>query len=317
MRPRSGREPGRRRDRPTRYLRIGWGPSSRRWIGLARECQLSGVIPVCMIRPARGSWPYRSGPRAPADRRHRRPAVPEQAPVDQRGDAADGPASGVPVLVEFWDFCRVNSLRTLPYVAAWHERYAADGLRVIGVHSRAASRRRDDADAVRAAVARLGIEHPVVDRRRARAVDALRQPRLARALPVRTSRARLHDYHYGEGAYDETERAIQELLGVEREPLAPAAARGRARRAARGADRRTRPARTPGPTRRAGCGPCLDGDGRAARQRRASSPVDAPRRLPLVEHERHTAGVLELEVGEGVTCHATCFTPGVAPESAG
>ncbi len=34
-------------------------------------------------------------------------------------------------------------------------------------------------------------------------------------------RARLFDYHYGEGAYVETELAIQELLGVEREPLEP------------------------------------------------------------------------------------------------
>ena len=42
---------------------------------------------------------------------------------------------GRPVLVEFWDFCRVNSLRTLPYLSAWHERYAADGLRVIGIHT--------------------------------------------------------------------------------------------------------------------------------------------------------------------------------------
>ena len=38
--------------------------------------------------------------------------------------------SGRPVLIEFWDFCRPNSMRTLPYVQAWHERYAADGLRV-------------------------------------------------------------------------------------------------------------------------------------------------------------------------------------------
>jgi hypothetical protein len=30
---------------------------------------------------------------------------------------------GRPVLVEFWDFCRVNSLRTLPYLKAWHERW--------------------------------------------------------------------------------------------------------------------------------------------------------------------------------------------------
>jgi hypothetical protein len=30
-----------------------------------------------------------------------------------------------------------------------------------------------------------------------------------------------------------------------------------------------------------------------------------------VQHERHTRGVLELEVGDGVICHATCFTPGM------
>ena len=50
--------------------------------------------------------------------------------------------------------------------------------------------------------------------------------------------ARLFEYHYGEGAYTETELAIQELLGVEREPLAPLRPGGRARRAAGGADRR-------------------------------------------------------------------------------
>ena len=36
------------------------------------------------------------------------------------------------VLVEFWDFARVNSLRTMPYLKAWHERYSDAGLRVIG-----------------------------------------------------------------------------------------------------------------------------------------------------------------------------------------
>ena len=39
------------------------------------------------------------------------------------------------VLVEFWDFARINSLRTLPYLVAWHERYGELGLRVIAVHS--------------------------------------------------------------------------------------------------------------------------------------------------------------------------------------
>src|SRR5215208_3230948 len=61
---------------------------------------------------------------------------------------------GRPVLVEFWDFCRPNSLRTLPYVKAWHERYAADGLRVISVHTPGFPASSDEAE-VRAAVGPL------------------------------------------------------------------------------------------------------------------------------------------------------------------
>src|SRR3954449_2633913 len=66
-----------------------------------------------------------------------------------------------PLLVEFWDFCRPNSLRTLPYVKAWHERYGAAGLRVVGVHCPGFDPGRDDG-AVRDAVARLEIAYPVL-----------------------------------------------------------------------------------------------------------------------------------------------------------
>src|SRR5829696_7516147 len=68
---------------------------------------------------------------------------------------------GRPVLVEFFDVCRPNSRRTLPYVKAWHERYAEAGLRVVSVHAPGFDPSRDE-DAVRAEIARLGIEHPVL-----------------------------------------------------------------------------------------------------------------------------------------------------------
>src|ERR1700730_1301659 len=68
---------------------------------------------------------------------------------------------GRPVLVEFWDFCRPNSLRTLPYLKAWHERYEPAGLRVIGIHAPGFEPSRDP-DAVQVAVARLGVRYPVV-----------------------------------------------------------------------------------------------------------------------------------------------------------
>jgi len=126
---------------------------------------------------------------------------------------------GNPLLVEFWDFARHNSLRTLPYMKAWHERYQADGLQVVGIHSPGFARSRER-QAVQAAVARLGIAYPVLldpDLEMWREYENRGWP--ARYLFDR--RSVLFDYHYGEGAYTETELAIQELLGVTREPLAP------------------------------------------------------------------------------------------------
>jgi hypothetical protein len=114
------------------------------------------------------------------------------------------------VLVEFWDFARVNSLRTLPYVKAWHQRYADAGLRVIGVHSPGYSFGRL-ADNVAYAVARLEIEYPV-------ALDpdyAVWREYGNKGWPARylfDRRGTLRLVHYGEGEYVETERAIQELL---------------------------------------------------------------------------------------------------------
>ena len=64
------------------------------------------------------------------------------------------------VLVEFWDFARINSLRTLPYLKEWHSRYAGDGLRVIGVHTPGYSFGRER-DTVARAVERLEIPYAV------------------------------------------------------------------------------------------------------------------------------------------------------------
>jgi hypothetical protein len=43
--------------------------------------------------------------------------------------------------------------------------------------------------------------------------------------------------------------------------------------------------------------------------------VSHPGAYPLIEHERHTGGLLELELEGKVRCLATCFTPGLAPEA--
>src|ERR671929_193861 len=114
------------------------------------------------------------------------------------------------VLLEFWDFARVNSLRTLPYLLAWQERYSEAGLMLIGVHSPGYGFGRD-ADAVARAVERLEIPYPV-------ALDpALEIWRLYgnRGWPGRylfDRRGLLRYIHYGEGDYVDSELAVQEAL---------------------------------------------------------------------------------------------------------
>jgi thiol-disulfide isomerase/thioredoxin len=219
---------------------------------------------------------------------------------------------GRPVLVEFWDFCRVQSLRTLPYLISWHERYADAGLRIVGVHAPGFEIARDE-DAARAAVARLGVPYPVLldhELRLWSAYDNEGWP--ARYLwgPVDRGHV-LREFHYGEGGYRETELAIQEALGVERELVAPLRPEDdpQARVVVPTPEQ---PGAYSGPYEAGGVWAVLSGDG-VVRANGSELRVEHPGAYALVEHERHTTGVLDLDVGEGVTCHAVSFTPGVAP----
>jgi thiol-disulfide isomerase/thioredoxin len=215
---------------------------------------------------------------------------------------------GKPMLVEFWDFCRPNSLRTLPYLKAWHERYAADGLRIIGVHSPGFEPGREE-QAVRDAVARLGVEYPVlIDRELTVWREYENEGWPARYLF--DGRARLFEYHFGEGAYAESELAIQELLGVQREPLEPVRAED-----VPGAQlvpqTQDQEGAYSGPYEAGGVWAVLDGSG-TVRVNGSERTVTHPGAYALIEHDRHTDAVLDLEIGPGVRCYATCFTPGLA-----
>ena len=213
---------------------------------------------------------------------------------------------GQPMLVEFWDFCRPQSIRTLPYMRAWHERYP--DLKVIGVHA-AGFPPSADADAARAAVERLEIPYPV-------ALDLEYEVwNLYGNLgwPARylfDSRGMLFDYHYGEGAYGETEEAIQELLGIERpllDPIRPEEAPDAP------LEPQTDDVEGPysGPYRAGGVWAVLAGHG-TVRANRRPIHVDHAGCYELIAHERSTAGELALDVDDGVTCYAVCFTPGLA-----
>jgi thiol-disulfide isomerase/thioredoxin len=125
---------------------------------------------------------------------------------------------GSVVLVDFWTLTCINWLRTEPYVRAWSHAYRDDGLVVIGVHTPEFSFEHE-IDLVRKATEERAIGYPV-------ALDNYYEVWSAfdnhywPALYFIDADGIIRDHHFGEGRYEESERVIQRLLGVERELLA-------------------------------------------------------------------------------------------------
>ena len=130
-----------------------------------------------------------------------------------------GPAElrGHVVVVNFWTFTCINWLRQEPYVRAWSQAYRADGLVVIGVHTPEFSFEHE-LDRVRQATIERGIDYPVAvdnDYEVWSAFDNHYWP----ALYFVGSDGIIADHHFGEGRYEQSERVIQQLLGIRRELL--------------------------------------------------------------------------------------------------
>ena len=120
---------------------------------------------------------------------------------------------GKVVLVDFWTYTCINWLRTLSYIRAWAETYEQHGLVVIGVHTPEFPFE-EDVDNVREAVKDMAVEYPVAldsDYGIWRAFDNHYWP----AAYVADAEGRIRHHRFGEGGYDELERIIQRLLGVD------------------------------------------------------------------------------------------------------
>lgn len=124
----------------------------------------------------------------------------------------DDDLAGKVVLYDFWTFGCINCQHTLPHLKAWQQRYAADGLVILSIHSPEFAYEADPAN-VAEFIASEGIEYPVAldpDRAVWRAWDNRYWP----AFYLYDELGRLRVQHFGEGAYDSTEDALRVLLGV-------------------------------------------------------------------------------------------------------
>jgi thiol-disulfide isomerase/thioredoxin len=149
-----------------------------------------------------------------------------RVPIPSLGGATDwlnteplGPAElrGHVVVVNFWTLTCINWLRQEPYVRAWSQAYRDDGLVVIGVHTPEFSFEHDG-DLVRHATKERAIDYPVaVDNDYA--IWGAFANHYWPALYFVDADGVIRDDHFGEGRYEQSERVIQQLLDIEREPV--------------------------------------------------------------------------------------------------
>jgi thiol-disulfide isomerase/thioredoxin len=125
-------------------------------------------------------------------------------PLDRRS------LHGKVVLVDFWTYTCINSLRPLPYVKHWAAKYKDAGLVVIGVHTPEFSFEKEPVN-VANAVRDLQVTYPVAIDSDHRIWDAFQNEYWpAQYLVDGDGKIRYH--HFGEGDYGKMERVIQELL---------------------------------------------------------------------------------------------------------
>ena len=127
-----------------------------------------------------------------------------------------GPAElrGHVVLVNFWTLTCINWLRQEPYVRAWSRAYRQDGLVVIGVHTPEFSFEHQ-IDRIRQAIKDREIDYPVAVDNDYSIWNAFGNQYWPALYFIDTDGV-IRDQHFGEGRYEQSEHAIQRLLGVQR-----------------------------------------------------------------------------------------------------
>jgi hypothetical protein len=229
----------------------------------------------------------------------------------------------------------MSSARTLPYVNAWNDRYAAGGLTVLGVNSPRFPFTADEAK-LGAALERLGVLHGVAIDDEYRAWHDYGCEGWP-SLFLWSRGGALRWFHFGEGEYAGTENAIQEeLLAVSPEvrlppPLEPLRASdapgvlvARPTEEILPGGSATQPWRAATPRDSidvdysAGAAwTSVDGEGTLRVSLDGGPPVeivvDAPGAYELTAHEQHESHHLSLEASPGLAVYAVTFAAGVPP----
>ncbi len=118
---------------------------------------------------------------------------------------------GSVAFIHIWTFSCINCQRTLPYVVDWHRKYAAQGLKVVSVHTPEFPFERD-INNIKNAIQKHGITYPVAVDNEFKTWNAYNNKYWPHLFLADRQGIIRYD-HAGEGAYDTTEQTIRRLLG--------------------------------------------------------------------------------------------------------
>lgn len=119
---------------------------------------------------------------------------------------------GKVVLVDFWTFSCINCIRTLPYLEKWYQAYSDEGLVIVGVNTPEFAFEHDPAN-VQAAVTKDGIKYPVALDNNNDTWSAYQNDSWPADYLI-DKQGNIRYISLGEGDYNKTETAIQDLLGM-------------------------------------------------------------------------------------------------------
>ena len=117
---------------------------------------------------------------------------------------------GKVVLVYIWTYTCINSIRPMPYIHDWNQKYSDNGLVIVGVHSPEFQFEKNYTN-VKDAVQRFGITYPVILDSDHGTWNAYGNNYWPRYYLIDTQGYIRYD-HIGEGNYDQIEKSIQSLL---------------------------------------------------------------------------------------------------------
>lgn len=131
------------------------------------------------------------------------------------GQVTKADLAGSPVLVHFWSVSCYMCKESMPSINEWRDKYAANGLKVIGIHM-PRSEKDTDIETIKQTIAEHNLTHPIAIDNEMKTVDAF-QNEYVPAFYLFDESLQLRHFQAGEKGLNLVKKRLFRILGIEEE----------------------------------------------------------------------------------------------------